>query len=391
MKIVPAACLLLGACGNVSAFMQPTNNRNMRYKTQMTMSASFQTTAVEGRKLSPLFYNPEISQSQQKKNVFRAKNARNALFTAALSTTLITQGNVQPAYAAKTATVVEAETDTTSSNKAIPIAITAGGIVIAKKLSSDKDDDEDKEALLKMMNAKVLDDAKKDVDGKSDELKKIAHEREERRLARERMREKEAKKIADDLKLEQASTEIKVESVAPPVIDLEKEERIAEEARKKVEEKKRIEAEQKQKEAEEAAAKAQAEKEAAELKAKEEEEAAAKAKAEQNAAAEKKAKEEEEAAAKEKAEQEAAELKAKEEEEAAAKAKAEQEAAKIEEEVEEQEQDQAMEEPPAPKDYNAISDPGQRAFEILVDLGLVELTPDPKSPSYDSSKDNDFV
>ena len=346
MKIVPAACLLLGACGNVSAFMQPTKNRNMRYKTQMTMSTSFQTTAVEGRKLSPLFYNPEISQSQQNKKTFRGKNARKALFTAALSTTLITQGNVQPAYAAKTATVVEAETDTTSSNKAIPIAITAGGIVIAKKLSSDKDDDEDKEALLKMMNAKVLDDAKKDVDGKSDELKKIAHEREERRLARERMREKEAKKIKDDIKSEQTSTEIQVESVAPPVMDLEKEERIAEEARKKVEEKKRMEAEKKQKEAEEAATKAEAEKEAAELKAKEEEEAAA-------------------------------------------KAKAEQEAAKIEEEPEEQEQ--AMEEPPAPKDYNTINDPGQKAFEILVDLGLVEVTPDPNSPSYDSSKDNDFV
>lgn len=379
MKIVPAACLLLGACGNVSAFMQPTNNRNMRYKTQMTMS-SFQTTTVEGRKLSPLFYNPEISQSQQNKKTFRGKNARKALFTAALSTTLITQGNVQPAYAAKTATVVETEIDTTSSNKAIPIAITAGGIVIAKKLSSDKDDDEDKEALLKMMNAKVLDDAKKDVDGKSDELKKIAHEREERRLARERMREKEAKKIANDLKSEQTSTEIQVESVATPVIDLEKEERIAEEARKKVEEKKRMEAEQKQKEA---AAKAEAEKEAAELKAKEEEEAAAKA--EQEAEAEKKAKEEEEAVAKAEAEKEAAELKAKEE--AVAKAKAEQEEAKIE--VEEQEQ--AMEGPPAPKDYNTISDPGQRAFEILVDLGLVELTPDPNSPSYDSSKDNDFV
>ena len=357
----------------------------MRYKTQMTMSTSFQTTAVEGRKLSPLFYNPEISQSQQNKKTFRGKNARKALFTAALSTTLITQGNVQPAYAAKTATVVEAETDTTSSNKAIPIAITAGGIVIAKKLSSDKDDDEDKEALLKMMNAKVLDDAKKDVDGKSDELKKIAHEREERRLARERMREKEAKKIANDLKSGQTRPEIQVESVAPPVMDLEKEERIAEEARKKVEEKKLMEAEQKQKEAEEAAAKAEAENVAAELKAKEEEEAVAKAKAEQDAAAEKKAKE----AAAAKAEKEAAELKAKEEEEDVAKAKAEQEAAKIEEEPEVQEQ--AMEEPPAPKDYNTINDPGQRAFEILVDLGLVELTPDPNSPSYDSSKDNDFV
>ena len=376
MKIVPVACLLLGACGNVSAFMQPTNNRNMRYKTQMTMSTSFQTTAVEGRKLSPLFYNPEISQSKQKNNLFRGRNARKALFTAALSTTLISQGNVQPAYAAKTSTVVEAETATASSNKAIPIVITAGGIAIAKKLSKEKDNDEDKEALLKMMNAKVLDDAKKDVDGKSDELKKIAHEREERRLARERMREKEAKKIAEDLKIEQASTDIKVESVAPPLIDLEKEERIAEEARKKVEEKKRMEAEQKQKEADEAAAKA--EKEAAELKAKEEEETAAKAEKE---AAELKAKEEEEA------EKEAAELKAKEEEEAAAKA--EKEAAKIEDESEEQEQ--AMEEPPAPKDYNAISDPGQRAFEILVDLGLVELTPDPNSPSYDRSKDNDFA
>jgi hypothetical protein len=34
---------------------------------------------------------------------------------------------------------------------------------------------------------------------------------------------------------------------------------------------------------------------------------------------------------------------------------------------------------------------GERAFNILVDLGIVELNPDPESKDYDSSADNEFV
>lgn len=33
----------------------------------------------------------------------------------------------------------------------------------------------------------------------------------------------------------------------------------------------------------------------------------------------------------------------------------------------------------------------ERAFAILVDLGMVEITLDPSSPDYDNSKDDDFV
>ena len=42
------------------------------------------------------------------------------------------------------------------------------------------------------------------------------------------------------------------------------------------------------------------------------------------------------------------------------------------------------------KDYTSM-DEGERAFNILVDLGMVDLTPDPDSPDYDSSKDDEIA
>jgi hypothetical protein len=41
--------------------------------------------------------------------------------------------------------------------------------------------------------------------------------------------------------------------------------------------------------------------------------------------------------------------------------------------------------------YAEIQDPGEKAYQILVDLGIVEVTPDPEDPSYDSSKDDEYV
>ena len=34
---------------------------------------------------------------------------------------------------------------------------------------------------------------------------------------------------------------------------------------------------------------------------------------------------------------------------------------------------------------------GEKAFAILVDLGMVEVSPDPSSPDYDSSRDDKYV
>jgi hypothetical protein len=41
--------------------------------------------------------------------------------------------------------------------------------------------------------------------------------------------------------------------------------------------------------------------------------------------------------------------------------------------------------------YNAIDDVGERAFAILVDLGMVIVSPVPRSPNYDASQDDEFV
>jgi hypothetical protein len=49
---------------------------------------------------------------------------------------------------------------------------------------------------------------------------------------------------------------------------------------------------------------------------------------------------------------------------------------------------------PAPvaeeKDFDSM-DLEDKAFNILVDLGMVDKTPDPDSPDYDHSKDDEFV
>jgi hypothetical protein len=42
-------------------------------------------------------------------------------------------------------------------------------------------------------------------------------------------------------------------------------------------------------------------------------------------------------------------------------------------------------------DYSAISDPSERAFRLLVNLGMVNEHPDPDSPDYDHSNDDDFA
>lgn len=44
-----------------------------------------------------------------------------------------------------------------------------------------------------------------------------------------------------------------------------------------------------------------------------------------------------------------------------------------------------------PKNDYASMDLEERAFNILLDLGLISLTPDPDSPDYDSSKDDEFA
>jgi hypothetical protein len=45
---------------------------------------------------------------------------------------------------------------------------------------------------------------------------------------------------------------------------------------------------------------------------------------------------------------------------------------------------------PAEK-YAAIKDDGDRAFQILLDLGLVQETPNPDDSNYDSSADDEYV
>jgi hypothetical protein len=40
--------------------------------------------------------------------------------------------------------------------------------------------------------------------------------------------------------------------------------------------------------------------------------------------------------------------------------------------------------------YASITDLGEKAFAILLDLGLVQLSPDPDDPDYDHSQDNEF-
>jgi hypothetical protein len=59
--------------------------------------------------------------------------------------------------------------------------------------------------------------------------------------------------------------------------------------------------------------------------------------------------------------------------------------------------EEAAEEPASPEDEEVTSeryremDPEERAYNILVDLGMVALTPDPDSPDYDDSQDDEIA
>ena len=58
---------------------------------------------------------------------------------------------------------------------------------------------------------------------------------------------------------------------------------------------------------------------------------------------------------------------------------------------------EARKQPKAPEVEKALAEKygaleaGERAFAILIDLGIVELSPDPDSKDYDSSNDDQFV
>jgi trigger factor len=59
--------------------------------------------------------------------------------------------------------------------------------------------------------------------------------------------------------------------------------------------------------------------------------------------------------------------------------------------AEAREQPTSAEEEKKLQERYASMDLEERAFNILVDLGSVELTPDPESPTYDNSEDSEFV
>ena len=436
----------------------------------------FKTTRLES--LLP-HANDNEKPSLSKRERVRRKG-KQIFLAAAFSTSMIFRGTAQPANAwgREEAATVKSESKIASSN-VFPVVATVGGIVLAKKLLSkdDSDDevdtiDDNKETLKNLMSAK------KDIT-ESEDLKHAAAQREARRNARieedsrraaieQARREEEARKIADQLKAEKgaklkaeaetrkiadqlkdekaakvkAEAEAKANADAVSMLKREEEEqaRCEEEARKIADELKaelgaKLEAEEETrkiadrlKDEKAALVKAEAEAKAnadavSRLKREEEERAAAEEAA-------KRAAEEykilaAEAAAKAEEERLAAEVAAEKEEEkrlaAEAAAKAEEERLAVEAAVKEEEDRKAAEEVarlrkeaenaqiksaklkaneearvrqelsnPSAK-YADINDPGERAYQILVDLGMVEVTPDPEDASYDSSKDNEFV
>mmetsp|Transcript_20206 Transcript_20206/g.57951 ORF Transcript_20206/g.57951 Transcript_20206/m.57951 type:complete len:411 (-) Transcript_20206:1138-2370(-) len=57
---------------------------------------------------------------------------------------------------------------------------------------------------------------------------------------------------------------------------------------------------------------------------------------------------------------------------------------------EEKRLEEALASKPLSKDY-ASMEVGERAFHVLLDLGLIALTPDPDDPAYDHSQDDEFA
>jgi Caldesmon. len=239
-----------------------------------------------------------------------------------------------PVSASHTKGASEAITEPKSkgfSTNVAPIIAAAGGVVLAKKIQSKKNDSEN-------INRNK---------GRKNLVRVLPEQEDETRSATENSQhEAEARKVANACK-----------DVAR--LKREEEERLAAEeaARLKREEEERLATE-----------------EAARLKREEEERLAA------EEAARLKREEEERLAA-----EEAARLKREEEERLAVE-----EAARLKREEEERLAVEEAAHNPEDK-YLAIEDPSERAYQILIDLGMVQVTPDPDDPSYDSSKDDEYV
>ena len=412
-------CTSLALSGSASAFSvqnhhqfaaaKSSNFKSIPKKNQIPFKT---TTRLES--LLP-HANDNEKPSLSKRERVRRKGKQIFLF-AAFSTSMIFRGTAQPANAwgREAAATVKPESKVASSN-VFPVVATVGGIILAKKLLSkdDSDDevdtiDDNKETLKNLMSAK------KDIT-ESEDLKHAAAQREARRNARieedsrragieQARRGEEARKIADQLKAEKGA-KLRAEAETRKIADQLKDEKAAKvkaeaEVKANADAVSRLEREEEERAAAEEAAKCAAEEykiSAAETTAKAEEERLA---AEVAAEKEEDKRLAAEAAAKAKEERLAIEAAAKEEEdrkaaEEAAKLKKEAENAQIKSaklkgfRVREARVRQELSNPSAK--YADINDPGERAYQILVDLGMVEVTPDPEDASYDSSKDDEFV
>ena len=404
-------------------------------------------------KFSRLFGNHKMNIERQVKTSTLSKRqrvkhaARKLFFAASLSSSMWLKGHgngmsLQPPSAnailglAKKEEAPPVETPKAGTvAKIFPVVAISGGVVLAKrKLSGDNDRgpsasssssrsidlgdipaiasaEDEKEALRKLMNQKknapIDENLQKQI--KEREARRDARIEEDQRRTAMEVGQKatgEAERItvqvkreveisAEDLKaeeemkrkiLEEAERKamLRAEAAAKAELEVKKKAREEEQAKAKTD----LEAQQTVKEEEEAAAKKAAAAKEAALKAKAEEEARlAKLEREEEEkilttemeAEAKKVREDEEQEARLAAEANAARIKAAEEKQIEkAKLKAEQE--KLE-----------MEQMDPAEKYAAIEDLGERAFQILLDLGMVEQTPDPSSPGYDSSQDDQFI
>lgn len=359
------------------------------------------------------------------------KAARKLFFTAALSSSMWLKGHGSPSFHPPAAHAIlgmakkEAPAESGKAGiaaKVFPIVAIAGGVVVAKRFFSDDDSptassssgsidlgdiptnsendqssDEEKEALRKLMTQK------KDVPVDADVQKQI-REREarrdarmgedQRRVAMENGKEEEAERIANQLKAEREASlqarKAEEEATRNAIAEQEAQAglRAEAEAKTELEAKKRAQQEEEDRIQEEELARQAAAQKAAALKAKAEEEArramVSREKEEAQLTSEmevgaKKVRDDEEQEARLVAEANAARIKAVEDKQIqAAKLKSEQE--KIARDLID----------PSEK-YGAIDDLGERAFQILLDLDMVEQTPDPDDPSYDNSHDDKNV
>lgn len=383
------------------------------------------------------------------------KAVQKIFVTAAFSASLWLKGSSQPAIASTTeveeelSQVEAGKTQEISKSKAPKALIAAGATMLALKVvtSSKKssDDDDGIEKLQRSFSA--TSDERTDPAARREalEARKIAAEQklarqikaENREKAaaeaeKERVRDEAAAQAEKDAQIriqaeQEEASRIRAEKEALAALEKKKakeaEEKAEKEAAKaKADEEARIKAEKEEEErklakekkaAEEASRKRELQKEEAEafrLEQAKKKEAEARAKLEADALTEKEKmhaeKEESDkvAEAEKKAEEEIVKAKTAEEaraEEAAAKAKAEEEArAEVEKEEAERQANEVaeandtkltVEEMSSDKKFSSIEDPGERAYEILLDLGMISVSPDPSDPNYDNSNDDEYV